>query len=206
MSGCHLQPIRQEDVIMSNREPFNTNPVFGSTDPVADPLNPDLDESLPPRTDAHLDPPFSANDQNATQSGDDMASKAKEKAGEVQQKAGQVGEQVQEKAREVTGQVQDKASQVGEQAHTMSDKGIDSAASGLDQAASMLRQQGEGREGALGTAASTTADTLESASAYLHEKDTDQMMSDLEALVRKRPVESVLVAAGVGFVLSKVFG
>ena len=70
----------------------------------------------------------------------------------------------------------------------------------------MLRQQGEGREGAIGTAAATTADTLESASAYLHEKDTDQLMADLEALVRKRPVESVLVAAGVGFVLSKLFG
>lgn len=191
---------------MSNREPFNTKPVFGSTDPVADPLNPDLEESLPPRTDAHLDPPFSANDQNATQSGDDMTSKARDKASEVQDKAGQVGEQVQDKAREMTEQVQDKASQVSEQAHTMSDKGIDSAASGLDQAASMLRQQGEGREGAIGTAAATTADTLESASSYLHEKDTDQMMSDLEALVRKRPVESVLVAAGVGFVLSKLFG
>ncbi len=193
---------------MSNRDPFTTNPTqpFGSTDPVADPLNPDLEESLPPRTDAHLDPPFSGTNQDNSQSGDDMATKAREKASEVQDKATQVGEQVQDKAREVTGQVQEKASQVGEQAHTMSDKGIDSAASGLDQAASMLRQQGEGREGAIGTAATTTADTLESASAYLHEKDTDQVMADLEALVRKRPVESVLVAAGVGFVLSKLFG
>lgn len=194
---------------MSTPDPLNTNRTnagLGATDPIADPLNPDVEESLPPRTDAHLDAPFSGDDQGGEQSGGDMASQAKEKASEVQDKANEMTGQVQDKARDVAGQVQDKASQVGEQAHTMSDKGIDSAASGLEQAAGMLRQQGEGREGAIGTAAATTADTLESASAYLHEKDTDQLMADLEALVRKRPVESVLVAAGVGFVLSKLFG
>jgi ElaB/YqjD/DUF883 family membrane-anchored ribosome-binding protein len=190
---------------MSNREPFS-EPVFGSTAPLDDPLNPDLEESLPPRTDASLDPPFSATSQDSTQSGGDMTGKAREKASDVQDKATQVGEQVQDKVSGVSSQVQDKVGQVGEQAHTMSDKGIDSAASGLEQAANLLRQQGESREGTIGTAAATTADTLESASAYLHDKDTDQLMADLEALVRKRPVESVLVAAGVGFVLSKIFG
>jgi ElaB/YqjD/DUF883 family membrane-anchored ribosome-binding protein len=29
-------------------------------------------------------------------------------------------------------------------------------------------------------------------------------VTDLEALVRRKPVESVLVAAGIGFVLSKI--
>jgi ElaB/YqjD/DUF883 family membrane-anchored ribosome-binding protein len=87
----------------------------------------------------------------------------------------------------------------------MSDKGLDSAASGLGQAASMLRQQGDNREGTLGTAASKTADTLEQASTYLQDKDTDQLVTDIEAMVRKRPVESVLVAAGIGYLLSKVF-
>ncbi len=88
--------------------------------------------------------------------------------------------------------------------HSKSDKGIDSAASGLEQAANKLRQQGEQREGTMGTAAAKTADTLETASTYLHEKDTDQLVTDLEALVRRKPVESVLVAAGIGFVLSKI--
>lgn len=110
----------------------------------------------------------------------------------------------QDKAADVAGTVQDKASHLSEEAHSMSDRGIDSAAAGLDQAASMLRQHGESQEGTLGTAATKTADTLDSASSYLRDKDTDQMLSDLEAMVRRRPVESVAVAAGIGFVLSKL--
>jgi predicted nucleotidyltransferase len=46
---------------------------------------------------------------------------------------------------------------------------------------------------------------LESTGSYLREKDTDQLMSDIEALIRRKPVESLLVAAGAGFVLSKIF-
>jgi len=110
-----------------------------------------------------------------------------------------------DKAGQATETAKEKASEVTDQAHTMSDKGIDSAATGLGQAASMLRQQGDTREGTIGTAATKTADTLEQASTYLQNKDTDQLITDLEAMVRQRPLESVLVAAGIGFVLSKIF-
>jgi len=110
-----------------------------------------------------------------------------------------------DKAGQATETAKEKASEVTDQAHTMSDKGIDSAATGLGQAASMLRQQGDTREGTIGTAATKTADTLEQASTYLQNKDTDQLITDIEAMVRQRPLESVLVAAGIGFVLSKIF-
>jgi ElaB/YqjD/DUF883 family membrane-anchored ribosome-binding protein len=124
----------------------------------------------------------------------DLKDKAADVAGTAQQKAGEVADQAQQKAGELTGQ-----------AHTMSDKGLDSAAAGLGQAASMLREQGEGRDGTLGTAAGKTAETLDQASTYLRDHDTDQLVTDLEAMVRQRPVESVLVAAGIGFLLSKIF-
>lgn len=185
---------------MSNRDPISSNPSASSNDPFARAT----DESFPPRTDV-LDTSFADQNQNQSsgQSGSGssgMKDKAQEKAGQAQE----VVEQAQAKAGEVAGKAQAKAGEVGEQLHSRTDKGIDSAASGLGQAAGMLRQQGEGREGTVGTAAAKTADTLETASAYLHEKDTDQLVSDLEALVRRKPVESVLVAAGIGFVLSKI--
>jgi len=119
--------------------------------------------------------------------------------------AGQKASGIKDKVGEATGTVQEKTHELTGQAHTMTDKGIDSAAAGIGQAASMLRQQGDAHEGSLGTAASKTADTLEQASTYLQDKDTDQFVSDIEAMVRKRPVESVLVAAGIGYVLSKIF-
>ena len=128
---------------------------------------------------------------------------------ESESEGGGVGEKVtalKDKAGEAATTVQEKAQDVTEQAHSMSDKGIDSAAAGLGQAASMLRQQGDAHEGTLGTAASKTADTLEQASTYLQDKNTDQFITDIEVMVRKHPVESVLVAAGIGFVLSKILG
>jgi ElaB/YqjD/DUF883 family membrane-anchored ribosome-binding protein len=99
---------------------------------------------------------------------------------------------------------QEKAGELGGKAQDKADQGMDAAASGLGQAANMLRQQGEQRGGGVGNAASKTADTLESASHYLRDKDTDQLMTDLQSFVRQKPVESVLIAAGIGFVLSKI--
>jgi hypothetical protein len=37
----------------------------------------------------------------------------------------------------------------------------------------------------------------------LRGRDSEQMMSDLEELVRKKPLESLLVAAGVGYLISR---
>ncbi|MBA3274357.1 MAG: hypothetical protein H0T72_01080 [Chloroflexia bacterium] len=165
---------------MSTRDPLSSNPFPASNDPFA-PVG------------------------DGNQGSEGMAGKAQEKAGQAQEKAGEVAGKAQDKAGEVTGKAQQKAGEVGEQVHSKADSGLDSAASGLGQAADMLRQQGEQRQGTVGTAAAKTADSLESASTYLREKDTDQLMTDLEALVRQKPVESVLVAAGIGFVLSKIF-
>jgi ElaB/YqjD/DUF883 family membrane-anchored ribosome-binding protein len=58
--------------------------------------------------------------------------------------------------------------------------------------------------GSVASIATTAADKMEAGAQMLREKDTEQIVSDLEALVRRKPVESLLVAAGIGFVLSKI--
>ncbi len=188
---------------MSNRDPISSKPFSSSNDPFA-PTSDDPLATTPGRTDVPLTEPLDrANDAYVDPMGQNDASlqgKASDKAGEVKEKAGEA----KDKASEVAGKAQEMAGEAGEKVHSGSDKGIDAAASGLEQAAGMLRKQGEQREGTVGTAATKTADTLETASTYLHEKDTDQLMSDLESLVRRKPVESVLVAAGIGYVLSKI--
>lgn len=97
-----------------------------------------------------------------------------------------------------------KIDDLGASAQAKADEGLDAAASGLGQAADTLREQGEGRGGAAGTAATRAADALDSASTYLRDKDSDQLLTDLEELVRRKPVETLLAAAGIGFVLSKL--
>jgi ElaB/YqjD/DUF883 family membrane-anchored ribosome-binding protein len=110
-----------------------------------------------------------------------------------------------DKATDVSDQAKEKVADVSSQAHAKADEGMNKAAEGVTQAADMLRQRGEQTGGSVGSAATTVADKLDTAGSYLQEKDTDQLLQDLEALIRRKPVESLLVAAGAGFVLSKLF-
>lgn len=141
---------------------------------------------------------------NAGESGDQASGKADQAKAKADQ-AKAKGQQVADQARQKGQQAKQKASEATDKAHAQADKGMDQAASGMDQAADKLRQRGQKQGGSVASATAMTADKLESASSYLRDKDTDQIVDDLEALIRSKPTESLLVAAGVGFVLSKLF-
>ena len=109
-----------------------------------------------------------------------------------------------DKAKDVVTNVQHKASEIGDQAASRADAGMDKAAQGLGSLASTLRERSESMgDSQMGSMATMAADRLESGAEMLRAKDTDQLVSDLEALVRRRPVESLLVAVGAGYLLSR---
>ena len=62
----------------------------------------------------------------------------------------------------------------------------------------------ESAEGVLATVATTVADGLGSARSYLHEKDVAEVATDLTALIRRYPVQSLLIGAGLGYVLARL--
>lgn len=90
------------------------------------------------------------------------------------------------------------------------DAGIGKAAGGMDKIVGAIRDKSDdmgqqsGAAGTVGSVAAAAADRLEGASQYLHGADSQRLMDDLESLVRRKPVESMLAAAGIGFVLAKV--
>jgi ElaB/YqjD/DUF883 family membrane-anchored ribosome-binding protein len=90
-------------------------------------------------------------------------------------------------------------------ASELAGKGVDSAASGLNKAADKLRDMNatENAPGMTGTAVAKAADTLDSASRYL-QRDVGTWVDDLQSIVRRHPTQSLLVAAGAGFLLSKL--
>lgn len=124
-----------------------------------------------------------------------VADPAQGAASTIQDKAGQAAETAKEKVGQIT-----------DQATTKVDAGMDKAAGGLQTLAETIRDKApaDGQGGGVGAVVATTADKLESASQYLRDKDTDQLMTELEGLVRRKPVESMVAAAAVGFVLSKI--
>ncbi len=140
---------------------------------------------------------------SATGSTGSTASQGSDKASQVADQAQQAVGQVQDKASEVKDQATEKVGQVREQATAQTDQGLDKASQGLSTAADKLREQAEG-DGPVPAQASMVADRLEQASNYFKDKDTNQIVSDLEAFVRSKPVESVIGAVAIGFVLAKI--
>ena len=133
----------------------------------------------------------------STQSG--ASAQAGKVADQAQEKVGQA----KDKATEVKDQATDKAGEVKDQAVEKADQGLEKASGGLSTAADKLREQ-SGEGGPLPAQAGMVADRLEQASSYLKDKDTNEIISDLEAFVREKPVESVIGAVAIGFILAKI--
>ena len=58
------------------------------------------------------------------------------------------------------------------------------------------------REGKIGTTATKVAGGLESASNYLQEKKFDHLGEDFRGLVRRYPLQSLLIGLGLGFLVA----
>lgn len=80
---------------------------------------------------------------------------------------------------------------------------LDEVAERIDRLASdRLRGTGGGERAA--DAAQSTAGWIAGVSDYMRETDLDNLRSDLESEVRRRPLRSVLIAIGAGWLLGKI--
>ncbi|MEW6297763.1 MAG: CsbD family protein [Thermodesulfobacteriota bacterium] len=109
----------------------------------------------------------------------------------VSQSAAGVAENVKAKAQEMGSAVAERASEassaVGERMSSL---------------ASTIRQKAP-QEGAMGSAATAVAERLEAAGSYLQESNFNNMINDLTTLIRRYPVQSLLVGLGIGYLLAR---
>jgi len=121
----------------------------------------------------------------------DMASSAMEKAQGVASTATEQAQNLMHQSRDIAGNLGQKAgealSAVGEQIHTL---------------ASTLRERVP-QEGMLGSAATMVADGLETGSQYMQQQNFEDMVEDVSSIIRRYPIQSVLVGMGVGFLVAK---
>lgn len=106
-------------------------------------------------------------------------------------------------AGKVADQAQERVGQVKDQATEEANQGLDKASSGLGTAADKLKEL-SGQGGSLPAQAGMVADRLEQASNYLKGKHANQIITDLAAFVREKPVESVMGAVAIGFILARI--
>jgi hypothetical protein len=76
-------------------------------------------------------------------------------------------------------------------------------ANGLFRVAASIRESAH--RGTSAAMTSVSAEVLERAGHYLHDHDVAHVRSELATTVRKRPIEAVLLAAGLGFSAGVVF-
>lgn len=158
----------------------------------------------------------------AMHAADDAKHKAADVAGEAKHKAQGMAEDAKHKASDVADTLKAKAddmpsmdemkvqgkAKMDEAAHMAeekADEGIDRAAGFMATASDKLEEQGMKRDDQFGDAATMAAEKMDSASQYLSQRTSKDILDDIETLVKEKPLESVLVAAGVGLLLSRIF-
>jgi hypothetical protein len=82
--------------------------------------------------------------------------------------------------------------------------GLESAQGAISTAAATVSGGLESAQGAISTAATAVSGGLESASSYLQEKKFEEMATDLTALIRNYPVQSLVVGVGLGYLLARL--
>jgi ElaB/YqjD/DUF883 family membrane-anchored ribosome-binding protein len=129
--------------------------------------------------------------------------------GEGQQKTGQTiqsaTQQAKEAAGSVTGLAQDATRRAGEMAANAGQRAGEAVSALGEQMENLAETIRENAPQQVHTAASAVADRLEAGGRYLQEQDLSHMVEDFETIVRRYPLQSVLIGLGLGFFLARAF-
>jgi ElaB/YqjD/DUF883 family membrane-anchored ribosome-binding protein len=114
---------------------------------------------------------------------------------------------VKERVSDAASTVKQKAAEAGRQATEQIDTKRGPTADALDDAAATVHERAENLPGGetVRSVAHSAADKLESTAGYIREKDVRAMLSDVENMVRRNPGPSLLIAAGIGFLIGRAF-
>jgi len=122
---------------------------------------------------------------------------AKDKVQDLTDRARTTAANVADKARDTASNVADKARDTASQLSGRAEDALSTVGEKMTSLADQLREHAP-REGTLGNAASTVADSLRTSGRYLQEHDFQDMGQDMTRLVRNYPVQSLLFAFGIG--------
>lgn len=131
-------------------------------------------------------------------------------------------QKITDRARDIAGTAQDKLADVGSTVRDRTGQMKDSLADALETGAEKLRQRAGGSDGmalagATGSGSTALADSrladvggkvatgMDATAGWLRDADLDGLKSGLEKQVKEHPGRTLLIAAGVGYLLGKAF-
>ena len=100
-----------------------------------------------------------------------------------------------------------KAAEMGQKVADTIDQNRGAAASGMESAASALREKADSLPGGekVANAAHATANAVGVAADYVRENDLKAMLADVQQLVKNNPGPALLTAAALGFLIARTF-
>ena len=113
-------------------------------------------------------------------------------AADIAEAASQAAKEAQESAEDLMASTRGRADQISS-----------AAGETLQSAAKTVRRYAP-REGRLASAGTAVADRLEGAGQYLEEGNIAAIAGDLADVIRRHPVQSLLIAASVGFFIGRM--
>jgi ElaB/YqjD/DUF883 family membrane-anchored ribosome-binding protein len=128
--------------------------------------------------------------------------KAKDLASAGYEKAKDAASAGYEKAKDVAHVGYEKAKDLASSAGKMAENATSSVGSGMESLGHTIRDKAP-HEGMIGSAASTVANTLEQGGRYLREEGLSGLADDMTNTIRRNPIQSILVAVAVGFLLAR---
>ena len=98
-----------------------------------------------------------------------------------------------------------KAAEMGQKVADTIDQNRGAAASGMESAASALREKADTLPGGekVANAAHATANAVGVAADYVRQNDLKAMMADVQQLVKNNPGPALLTAAALGFLIAR---
>lgn len=132
---------------------------------------------------------------------------ADEPKGKMQELASAAVKKVQDVASEVSHKAQDWAANVAKKAQETASSAVDKTNEGIAAVGQRMTafggtvRENAPKNGALGSAATTVADKLQAGGRYLEGHGLAEMGSDVTGVIRRYPIQSVLVGFGLGCLL-----
>jgi ElaB/YqjD/DUF883 family membrane-anchored ribosome-binding protein len=130
--------------------------------------------------------------------GEKVGEKVEELTSAVSQKAASIAEKAKDTARDAANKAGDLAKNVGHKA----EDAVSSVGGQMKSLAGTIREKAP-HEGVVGSTASAVANTLDSSGSYLQQHNFQAMAEDMTDLIRRYPIQSLLVGIGVGFLIAK---
>ncbi len=137
--------------------------------------------------------------------GRDIGRQAQETAASVAEKTKETASGVGERIRDAASSVQDMARKAGDAASNVGQRAgeaVSSVGGQMRNLAGTIRQNAPS-EGIMGSAASTVADSLEAGGKYLEEETLGSLGREATELIRRYPLQAVLVGIGIGFLMAR---